>query len=95
MKTLDLTNTNVTVKECNSVPEMFVAGPVNVMRTGPLLTVTLTSVRADASQLMGGSSTPDLTAVVVSRLVMPVATAEQLMQGLGQVLQSTAPPATS
>ncbi len=53
MKTLDLTNKNVTVKECDSVPEMFVAGPVNVMRTGPLLTVTLTNVRADVTQLDG------------------------------------------
>jgi hypothetical protein len=42
MQTLDLTNKNVTIKECDSVPEMFVAGPVNSMRTGPLV-----NVRAD------------------------------------------------
>ena len=85
MQTLDLTNKNVAIKECDSVPELFVAGPVNTMRTGPLVTVTFTNVRADTVQLMGGSATPDLTAVVVSRLVMPVATAQQLVQALGQV----------
>jgi hypothetical protein len=76
----------VTIKECDSVPEMFVAGPVNSMRTGPLVTVTLTNVRADVVQLLSGSTSPDLTAVVVSRLVMPVTTAEQLMRALGQVV---------
>jgi hypothetical protein len=86
MQTLDLTNKNVTIKECDSVPEMFVAGPVNSMRTGPLVTVTLTNVRADVVQLLSGSTSPDLTAVVVARLVMPVATAEQLVRALGQVI---------
>jgi hypothetical protein len=35
---------------------------------------------------MNGSTSPDLTAVVVSLLVMPVATAEQLVRALGQVV---------
>jgi hypothetical protein len=86
MQTLDLTNKNVTIKECDSVPEMFVAGPVNTMRTGPLVTVTFTNVRADTVQLMGGSASPDLSAVVVSRLVMPVATVQQLVRALNQVV---------
>ena len=86
MQTLDFANKNVIIKECDSVPEIFVAGPVNTMRAGSLLTVTFTNVRADTAQLMGGSKSPDLTAIVVSRLVMPVATAEQLMSALSQVI---------
>jgi hypothetical protein len=86
MYTLDLTNKKVNVKECDSVPEVFVAGPINTMRTGPLVTITFTNVRADVTQLMSGSATPDLNAVVVSRMVMPVATAEQLIRALRDVV---------
>ena len=90
MHTLDLANKNVTVKECDSVPEMFVAGPINVMRAGPLLTITFTNVRPDISHLMNGGNSPELAAVVVSRVVMPIATVEQLVRALTDVVTPAA-----
>jgi hypothetical protein len=93
MQKLDITGKRPSVRECDTVPDMFVSGPANVMSTGGLVVITLTNVRADVAQLMSGNSSPDLHAVVAARLVMPLANAEELARLLSSIVPSRSAPA--
>lgn len=81
--------TNPPVSDPNMVPETLVNGPINMSVIGSIATLTFTSVRPDVKEVFGGDM-KNLSAIVVSRLSMPMENLVQLREMLSHVVQ-TAP----
>jgi len=72
----------IEVCDLNNVPEIFVAGPFNIMNAGGVVHFTFTAARPNPNDLLKGSTTPGFQAVVACRLVMPLEMARQLSRTL-------------
>ena len=85
---------NLSVEDPNAIAETFANGPFNLNILGSVATLTFTSVRPDVTKMFSGNAN-DLSAIVVSRLTMPVEHLVQLRQLLAQVIvePSSMPPA--
>jgi hypothetical protein len=83
----------IEISDPNNVPELFVNGPFNIINMGAMVQITLTTVRPNAKDLMGGSSSPKFGGVVACRLLMPTEMAQQLVRSLGENLISATKPA--
>jgi hypothetical protein len=61
------------IRDPNSVSETLANGPINMNLMGNFVTLTFTQMRPDVGQLFKGKvNVEDLTAVVVSRVTMPM-----------------------
>lgn len=69
-------------KDPHNVPDIFVNGPINLHNMGNHVTLTFTSVRPNGDMQLAPQMTaqPNLTAVVVSRLTLPMELAVQLKE---------------
>jgi hypothetical protein len=66
------------IRDPDGVSETLANGPINLNTMGNFATLTFTNVRPDIGQLFKGKfDAKDLTAVVVSRITMPL---ENLIQ---------------
>lgn len=75
-----------TATDPHNVTETFANGPINMQNMGNLVTLTFTSVRPNTLQLTSDAPQPTLTAIVVSRLTLPIDVAVQLKQLLNNGL---------
>jgi hypothetical protein len=78
------------VSDPNAVAETFVNGPINMNIIGSVATLTFTTVRLNVVQAFTGNKA-DFSAVVVSRLSMPLENLLQLRDMLSQAILK-APP---
>lgn len=82
---------NPPILDPNGVTETFVNGPINLSVVGSMATLTFTSVRPDLKQAFNGSI-KDVSAIVVSRLTMPVENLVQLREVVNHAVQKAPPP---
>lgn len=67
------------IRDPNFVSETLANGPINMNVVGNFVTLTFTQVRPDVGQLFKGKvNAGDLTAVVVSRITLPLEVMIQL-----------------
>ena len=80
------------IRDPNSVSETLANGPINMTQMGNFVTLTFTQVRPDVGQLFKGKvNAQDFTAVVVSRISVPVETLVQLKAMLNHYTQPMGP----
>src|SRR5262249_53790997 len=72
----------IEVSDPNSVPELFVSGPFNIMNVGGMVHITFTTARPNPNDVFKGSATPEFQATVVCRLLMPMEMAQHLTRTL-------------
>jgi predicted DNA-binding ribbon-helix-helix protein len=82
----------IEVSDPNNVPETFVNGPFNIVKTLSMMHLTFTASRPNTNDLFKGSTTPGFQATVTCRLLMPLETAEQLSRTLAEVFSKAAQP---
>jgi hypothetical protein len=75
------------IRDPNNVAETLVNGPINVNIMGTFATLTFTNVRPDVAQAFKGE-VKDFSAVVSSRLTMPIEILVQLRDMLNQMIQN-------
>ena len=74
------------VRDLGNVAETFVNGPINLNVMGNVATLTFTTVRVDLPQSIK-EQPKDFSAVVSSRLTMPLETLIQLREMLSKSIQ--------
>jgi hypothetical protein len=79
----------------DNVQETFVSGPINCNISGAVALLTFTNVRANADDLLRGKGDPELTAIVRSRLIMPIELLVNLRNLLNQMISDAAPSSGS
>lgn len=72
--------TDLSVSDPNRVQETFISGPVNVRRIGDFVVITLTTARENVTQVFAGTAKPDVDAIVVSRLLIPMELARNIAE---------------
>jgi hypothetical protein len=82
----------IEVSDPNNVPETFVNGPFNIVKTREMVHLTFTAARPNTNDLFKGSTTPGFQATVTCRLLMPMETAEQLSSTLAEAFSKAAQP---
>jgi predicted DNA-binding ribbon-helix-helix protein len=82
----------IEVSDPNNVPETFVNGPFNIVKTGGMVHLTFTAARPNTHDLFKGNTTPGFQATVTCRLLMPMETAEQLSSTLAEAFSKAAQP---
>jgi hypothetical protein len=82
------------IRDPNSVTETLANGPINMNMMGNFVTLTFTQVRPDVGQLFKGK-VQDLTAVVVSRVTIPIECLIQLKTMLDHSVIQTQPDSGS
>jgi hypothetical protein len=80
----------IEVSDPNNVPEIFVAGPFNILNAGGIVHFTFTAATPNPNDLLKGSTTPKFQAVVACRLVMPLEVAQQLSRTLAGTISTAA-----
>jgi hypothetical protein len=70
----------------NNAPDILVNGPFNIINTGAMLHITLTTVRPNDGDLFSGKNPPGLRGTVACRLLMPAPVANQLARALADFL---------
>jgi hypothetical protein len=78
------------VRDSDNVTDTFVNGPINLNVMGQVATLTFTTVRPDSAQAFKGQ-VKDFSAVVTSRLTMPLETLVQLRELLSNSVQKQPP----
>jgi hypothetical protein len=76
----------------HNVGEVFVNGPINCSVTGQIATLVFTAVRPDADALIQNKRDVVPSAVVVSRLVMPVGTLVEIRNMLNRLIRDNPAP---
>ena len=92
MPVMQRPNSRIEVSDPNSVPEVYVSGPFNVMNAGGMVHLTFTTARPDPNDLFRGSATPEFHATVACRLLMPLEMAQQLIRTLGGTVSKAIQP---
>ena len=80
MPVMQRPNSRIEVSDPNSVPEVYVSGPFNVMNAEGMVHLTFTTARPDPNDLFRGSTTPEFHATVACRLLMPLEMALKIVQ---------------
>jgi hypothetical protein len=91
MEAMRAPTTPAQISDPNNVSELVVNGPVNVMRTGDVVTFTFTVVRPDTTAVFAGEKNPTYKGVVAARIVMPTQMAQELARLLEQKLAAAGP----
>jgi hypothetical protein len=82
----------------NNVPETFTNGPISIQGMGHTVTIAFTSIRPSdvGASMKPTTQTPQFSAVVVSRMTMPIEIAAELKKLLDRTFidQSSAAPGT-
>jgi len=80
------------IRDPNSVEETLANGPINMNVMGNFVTLTFTQMRPEIAQLFKGKvNLQDLTAIVVSRITMPLENLIQLKAMLDHSVIQTEP----
>lgn len=92
MPVMQRPNSRIEVSDPNSVPEVYVSGPFNVMNAEGMVHLTFTTARPDPNDLFRGSTTPEFHATVACRLLMSLEMAQQLIRALGGTVSKAIQP---